>query len=390
MTLSSKETYSTLIKNNMPFAKYIEDTKTYIKQNRTDITSSNEALILNANAPFEFTPPTNNNHYRYGALLVHGLLDSPFSLRDIALRLEEQGIPSKAILLPGHGTNPSDLIDVTYEDWLATVKYGIKSLQSMVDHLFIIGYSTGAALSIYHALQHDAPIAGLIMLSPAIQIKTPVDMVVAWHKIVNWASRNNTVWFYKEEEVDYAKYRSVPFNAVTQVVELTSLVRELNQQQNLEVPILMVLSKEDDTISSAKAIEFFSNLKNPHSQLLLYTKVKESKMRKSLHQQTSATEEHHSRTIVRSTHYPALNVSQFSHVSIPFAPGNPHYGQHGDFIYASHLNNAIYGAYNRIESHASDVLYDFGFLKQPRHELTYNPDFEFMMGKISHFIMQDK
>lgn len=378
MDMSLKDSYFTSIDHNIPFADYITRTQHLIKRRRRDL-EANEALILDANSPFELVPAqsrqAHGNKFKYGALLIHGLLDSPFSLKDIGLDLQKQGVFSRAVLLPGHGTNPDDLLQVTFEEWLKIVNYGISSLKPLVENVFLIGYSTGAALAIHQLLKHHMNIAGMIMLSPAIKIKAPVEMVVAWHKTVNWISRDHTPWFYKDEEVDYAKYRSVTFNAVKQVAELTKINRNLSQKVSLNIPLLMILSREDDTISSHGAIQYFAKLQNPNSRLLLYTK--------------DPIEYSDPRIITRPTDYPKLRIKQFSHVSIPFSPSNHHYGQQGDYIYASRVDNAIYGAYNRIESHAGDILYDLGLLKLQRHELTYNPDFEFMMENISKFILQD-
>lgn len=385
MKVSSEEPYLTLIEDKIPFEEYIERTRQYIKAMRSDI-KDNEAQIMDANSPFELLPTnpikSSNQRIKYGALLIHGLLDSPFSLKDIGLRLQQQGIFSRAVLLPGHGTKPAGLLDITYQQWLDTVLYGILSFKNRVDELFLIGYSTGAALSLYHMLQNypllqkELKIAGLVMLCPAIKIKAPVNALAIWHKLINGIKCDNSPWFYKETEVDYAKYRSIAYNAVLQVAELTDINHNLGQKKTLDVPILMVLSREDDTISSHKAIQFFSRWQHPHSKLLLYSKNGQSYT--------------DPRIITRSAQYPDLNIYQFSHVSIPFTPTNHHYGQHGDFIYASHINNTIYGAYNRLESHAGDFLYDLGLLQRKRHELTYNPDFEFMMQKINDFILQGK
>ena len=47
---------------------------------------------------------------RGGALLIHGLTDSPYSMRSVAEVLREQGVYSLALRMPGHGTLPSGLI----------------------------------------------------------------------------------------------------------------------------------------------------------------------------------------------------------------------------------------------------------------------------------------
>ena len=179
---------------------------------------------------------------------------------------------------------------------------------------------------------------------------------------------------YQEAESDYAKYQSITFNAVSQVSQLTTVIRELNAEYPLSCPIYMALSREDETISSHQAIDFFSNQHNEDSRLLLYTSVD--------HRYPDT------RITTRQCNDPAKNIQHCSHVSIPFAPTNRHYGANGDYLYASHADekNIIYGAYNRIEQQFFDLLYTAKIIGCRRRELTYNPDFDFMAQDISEFI----
>lgn len=358
--------------NDLSFSDYITQCRTLIETRRPDLQQKqpHHERILSANSPFEYYP--SDTSLQSGALLIHGLLDSPFSLRDIGTQLQAKGILSRSVLLPGHGTTPNDLLQVRYNDWIETVRYGISTFKNEVDRLYLVGYSTGAALSIYHALQ-DLPIAGLILLAPAIKIKTPIDQMIEWTWFTKQFTKHHQ-WVCREEEIDYAKYLSIAYNAVKQVSKLTNLVNELRKQRPLPCKVMMVVSREDETVCSNSAIDFFTSTSHPASQLLLYT-----------------SQDHiypDARILTRLTRHADLGIQHLSHVSIPFSPTNPHYGQQGDYLYASHTaaKETIYGAYNRVEEQLFDKLYQFRLLKQKRRQLTYNPDFDFMAEKIIEFM----
>jgi len=362
--------------SHLPFSDYITRCRTIIKARRTDLQQANANLILDANSPFEFVPPhpiLANKRLKYGVLLVHGLLDCPFSLKDLGAHLQANGILCRSLLLPGHGTKPEDLLSVSFQDWINTVAYGVRSLQKEVDYLYLAGYSTGAALSIYQALQNPA-ISGIILLAPAIRIKVPINRVIAFHALKKWLHINHDQWIYKIDEEDYAKYLSLPFNAVNQVAALTDALKNVSEQHTLACPMLMAVSLEDETINSEKAVRFFSGSHHPDSKLLLYTRTPHT--------------ESDPRIINRLTQYPELNIRHFSHVSIPYTSNNPHYGQNGDYKYAAHRENkeCIYGAYNRVESNGAKWLYQLGIMKNRYRQLTYNPDFEYMADEIRKFI----
>src|SRR5690606_3929406 len=52
-------------------------------------------------------------------VLLHGLTDSPYSLRHVAQRYRDHGFVAVAIRLPGHGTVPSGLTEIEWEQWMA-------------------------------------------------------------------------------------------------------------------------------------------------------------------------------------------------------------------------------------------------------------------------------
>ncbi|MGB5307921.1 MAG: alpha/beta hydrolase, partial [Arenicellales bacterium] len=80
-----------------------------------------------------------------GVLLLHGLSDSPYSLRELANTLHQQGNYVLGLRMPGHGTVPSGLVDASWQDMAAAVKIAVRHLSDKIGsrHLHIIGYSMG-------------------------------------------------------------------------------------------------------------------------------------------------------------------------------------------------------------------------------------------------------
>ncbi len=351
---------------NLPFNEYLRQSHMILEQYRPDLKRSplQASLIVETNMPFESRPT--QTPVKYGALLLHGLLDCPFSMRDLGGFLQNQGILCRAMLLPGHGTQPQDLMKTTYQDWLQAIQYGIHSLRQEVDKIILVGYSTGATLAIYHA-QHDKNIAGIILLAPAIKLKSPIDVLLGWHSTIR-RMRKNQQWLCLEDEIDYAKYRSVPLNPVTQLNKLMQLIKD----KPLTCPLFIAMSREDETVSCRAAIKFFNQTARSINRFLIY----------SAHQHRYADNRIISKVIKTK------NIDHYAHVSLPYSPNNFHYGEQGDYAYASSTKakDNIYGAYNRIESQCLDLLYTLGLSKNRYRELTYNPEFDFMTQKIGEFI----
>ena len=88
-------------------------------------------------------------------VFLHGLTDSPYSLRHIARRYREHGFVSIAIRLPAHGTVPGALTDVEWQDWMAATRLAVREARRRIGPslpLHMIGFSNGGALALKYAL----------------------------------------------------------------------------------------------------------------------------------------------------------------------------------------------------------------------------------------------
>ena len=89
-------------------------------------------------------------------VLLHGLTDSPYSLRHIAQRYREDGYVAVAIRLPGHGTVPGGLAAVEWEQWTAATRLAVREARRLAGPsvpLHVIGFSNGGALAMKYALE---------------------------------------------------------------------------------------------------------------------------------------------------------------------------------------------------------------------------------------------
>ncbi|HSW94045.1 MAG TPA: alpha/beta fold hydrolase [Gammaproteobacteria bacterium] len=341
---------------DLPFAEYITQSEKIIAKIRPDA----NPRIIQDNAPFELKP--NAGTPKYGVLLIHGLLDSTFIMRDIGKALQADDALVRAILLPGHGTVPGALLHTRYTDWLQAVKYGVETLKRDVEKIFLVGFSTGASLALHHAA-HDKHIAGLVLLAPAFKINSPFTF------ISKWMPRFHQNWFCRLDEIDPVKYQSVTFNAIDQVYQLGRLI----QKMKTPCPLFMILSQDDKIICSKTAIHYFQQTTHPDNRALIYA--------------SHPTPFSDTRMDVRSSVYPDKNIFSFCHISLPVSSDNPHYGMQGDYVQASHLDKNIkYGALDKLDSRFYDFLKKIHVSRFEYERLTWNPDFQSMQDEMKQFI----
>ncbi|RPJ32716.1 MAG: alpha/beta hydrolase, partial [Verrucomicrobiaceae bacterium] len=64
-------------------------------------------------------------------VLLHGLTDSPYSMRHVAALYRDRGFAAVAIRLPGHGTVPAGLVGIDWEDWDAATKLAVREAKRL-------------------------------------------------------------------------------------------------------------------------------------------------------------------------------------------------------------------------------------------------------------------
>ncbi len=367
--------------STLSFPDYIRHIQSIIARARVDLSPEQcnperADTIIAANSPFEIKPPVGATRHKNGVLLIHGLFDSPFSMRDMADYFANKGFLVRSILLPGHGTVPGDLLNIKYQDWVKASTYGLASLRDEVENIYIAGVSTGAALAIYHALK-ETNLAGIVLFTPAIKIKSPFAQFTNWHHALSWAIPRCR-WFKVGKDTDYSRYQTYALNAAWQVLQLLKEIRRMQQSLCLTIPQFVVMSDDDEVVCPQATLDYFELQTHPHTRLIRYSKDK------AAHDQYSELDN----VIMRNSHFPEQRVLDFSHIAIPFSPRNPHYGREGDFKDFQHYEHSLarwFKPKHNGEPYAG-ALSPMNLKQYYLQRLTYNPDYHAMVSSLDQFI----
>lgn len=198
---------------------------------------------------------------RASVLLLHGLSDSPYSLRSLAERLHESGVHTLGLRIPGHGTAPSGLVNVTWQDMAAAVRLAVLHLaeQNGERPIYIVGYSNGAALAVQYTLATlDDPalprIDSLVLMSPEIGV-TPAAAWAIWQaRLGRVLGLEKLAWNDILPEYDPFKYGSFAVNAGDLSYRLTTEIQRritvLSDSGKIDAlpPVLAFSSVVDSTV----------------------------------------------------------------------------------------------------------------------------------------------
>ena len=290
------------------FEQYRQQTLASLERDRR-FQNPDHGLELDWNAPREWVAQTPNGH---GVLLVHGLGDSPGSFSDIGAQLASRGYRVRTLLLPGHGTQPYDMLDVDIADWRRTVAQQVALLRQDVDQVYLGGFSTGANLVLEYAMD-DPGIAGLLMFSPAFKARNRFIWMLPWLTYIKPWLRDPEGPRQLQSPL---RYQNIPTNGFAQFYRTSAAVRDKLADATFDRPVLIVSAAHDSVVDVQFVREAFTErFPHPASRMIWYGEL--------------PAPQRSPRILVRSDHLPAERISQFSHMGVLFAPGNPQYGRQG-------------------------------------------------------------
>ncbi|MEO8332623.1 MAG: alpha/beta fold hydrolase, partial [Gallionella sp.] len=312
----------------MAFADYVAHTRDMLQSAHAGAGDAGLEKIVDGNAPFELMPSAgypagNSRPYRRGVLLTHGLSDSPYFMRHLAAFFQESGFRVMAVLLPGHGTQPGDLLDVSWQEWVETVVYGVDRLAEEVEEVYLAGFSAGGTLSLYQSLL-DNRVHGLFLFSPALRISSRAALA-RFHMLYSWLIPS-AKWLDLKPDRDIYKYESFPKNAAAQMYALTMAVRRLLRHRKMGIPVFAVTSADDATVDTSATLEFIAQTHHPSSRLVLYatdtTRTPPGIPAEKLEMVNSV--------------FPEQRILSSAHTAIVLPAADPHYGAQGDYSNCIH------------------------------------------------------
>ena len=337
--------------NQSTFEEYVNETKKWLKNNRTFLTNNHE-LELKLNTPFEKKPQQRN--ISKGILLVHGLGDSSGYFDDLSKELVKSGFLVRTILLIGHGSKPADLLNVEFETWEKQVLHHIKLLQEEVDELWLGGFSTGTNLITSYALENQNEISGLLLFSPGFASNQ--ERILPFSEI----GRYFKTWLFQDKNSkNILRYQSLSLNASYLYYQSLKDVVSKLENKKFSKPVFITISQDDSVIKSNDIVSIFSNnFIHPKSRLLWFGNDVKTK---------------DDRIISLNSYLPNQKIANFSHLSVLFNENNFFYGKES---YYRMFRNGQEKEFNPLV----DVLWysAWGLKEEGKYfaRLTWNPYFD--------------
>jgi len=288
-------------------------------------------------------------------------------MRHLAAFFQRMGFRVMAPLLPGHGTQPGDLLNVRWKEWRKAVNFGASRLAEEVDELYLGGLSAGAALSVLQSAK-DKRVRGLFLFSPALEI----DMRAKWANLHRLYSRwvPKEAWINVMQDRDMYKYESFCKNAAAQMFALTQAL----PRAGLNIPLFAAASADDVTVSASATLSFMDRARHAGNTLVWYATQKP---------------DHQNIEWVNSA-VPGQNILGSAHTAIVMPPEDEYYGANGAYVNCLHYYENDKTSYHACCARGPDTwlgeVTEQNLRQGVVRRLTYNPHYAALEASMQNFI----
>jgi len=202
-----------------------------------------------------------------GALVLHGFTGNPQSMRGLALALADAGFTVEMPLLPGHGTDISDMVPTRWPQWCEAADDAFTELAARCDSVAVIGLSMGGSLAVWLA-EHHPEVAALSLVNPLV---TPPDtattgfieaMIEGGDEVAPGIGSDIAM----EGAVEDA-YPELPLRAALSLFEGVEEVEA--KLGSVICPVLLFTSKQDHVVDPESSEVLVERVKGPVEQVVL-------------------------------------------------------------------------------------------------------------------------
>ncbi len=166
-------------------------------------------------------------------LCLHGLGGTGATMWPIVAACIDAGFTTLAPTLPGHGTDPTDLLGVTWTDWLDAAREWKADV--------VIGQSMGACLALQLAAERRCD--AVVCINPLAADPDAVEALV-------WRKSRRHLWIdVAASTVEEFAYERLPIDSLIAAAEGVASI----DLAAIDRPVLLITSDNDDVVDPASS-----------------------------------------------------------------------------------------------------------------------------------------
>ncbi|HEY4333927.1 MAG TPA: alpha/beta fold hydrolase [Ilumatobacteraceae bacterium] len=204
-----------------------------------------------------------------GVLCVHGLGGTPHSVLPLTAAVHEAGYPVIALMLPGHGSAPVDLLDHTWIDWRDAVAGAVDSLAARADvnGVVVVGQSLGATIALAVAATNPH-VRGVAAINALVHEADPdatefLEHLISRGRVMQPAGDVDL----RDPHAHDSAYAEVPLRSLLELGAAATAVNAL--LASITVPVLVVSSDLDRVVDPDNSETLAAGVRGPVTRLYL-------------------------------------------------------------------------------------------------------------------------
>lgn len=280
-----------------------------------------------------------------GIVLMHDVQETPYLFTELAQYFRERCFVVLVPLLPGHGTQPGDLLAARRQDWEALLGMLARELAAEVHNLFLGGHGVGATLALQEAARNE-DVDALILFAPVLRAQP-----LPWHSALAPLVSplfHAAAWAQVQPEATVYRYESRPLALQAEVNALVDAANAVLPGRSATLPVFTVASMQDAEADPQAIRDYMAQLQHPDRQTLLYS---------------TAVMRAEPRVSIVSTQRPELRLQGLGHEALLLPLSDRVFGEHGSLRDCSHYREADEAAWQRCRNGELD------FYGEPTPEL---------------------
>jgi carboxylesterase len=204
-----------------------------------------------------------------GVLLIHGLNGHKEDMAEMETYLQEKGMITTNMLLPGHGVPVSEMASLGWEDWADAVRNELNLLKQRCDYVFPVGHSLGGALAL-HVVAHTHVTGIVTMCAPLHMYPGSKQLVGVIRRITPYLPRLHED--VKDPEVRRLYKRNIyRWSPVAPVYSMLQFLPQLRAELPLiTVPALIMTALNDHVVPARDGREIYRLIGSREKRLLTY------------------------------------------------------------------------------------------------------------------------
>ena len=199
--------------------------------------------------------------------MLHGFTGNPQSIRGLAMVLADAGFTVEMPLLPGHGTDISDMIPTRWKDWSDAAEAAYDELAARCDAVVLVGLSMGGMLSVWLAERHPE-IAAIAVVNPLI---VPPDAdTLAFVQSMADSGEEVAPGIGSDIAMEGAVESAYPGLPLQAVLSLFAAASEVEADlESVTCPVLVFTSVQDHVVDPTSSDVLAARVKGPIERVTL-------------------------------------------------------------------------------------------------------------------------